>query len=80
VNILTQAVHARLDITIHRLSLGMRVEELPMIGIGMIAIVAVPIRHAMVICIGHIIVLSGEYKAMQRPNLKISLQNGVLRL
>jgi len=37
---MTQAVDAGLDITMHRLLLGMRVNELDTMGIEMIAIVA----------------------------------------
>ena len=42
VNNLTRVVHARPDITMHRLSLGMRETELPTISIGIIAIMAAP--------------------------------------
>jgi len=48
-------VHAGPDITMHRLSLGMRVKELPMICIGMIAIVAAPATRTILRFIGHII-------------------------
>jgi len=60
VNNLTQAVDARRDITIHRLSLGMTVKELPTIGIGIIAIVAAPATQIIAILVGQIILLSGE--------------------
>jgi len=53
-------VHARRDITMHRLSLGMRVKELPTICIGMIAIVATPATRTIVTFIGHIILSSGQ--------------------
>ena len=53
-------LHAGPDITMDRLSLGMRVKELPPICIGMIAIVVPPGTWAKVTFIGHIIVLSGE--------------------
>ena len=42
VNNLIRVVHARPDITMHRLSLGMCVKDLPLIGIGMIAIMVAP--------------------------------------
>jgi len=60
VNNLTQAVDARPDITMHRLSLGMIVKELPTIGIGIIAIVAAPSRQTIATLVGHIILSSGE--------------------
>ena len=59
-NNLTQAVDARRDITMHRLSLGMTVKELPMIGIRIIAIVAAPATQTIATFVGHIILLSGE--------------------
>jgi len=55
-----QAFDARLDITMHRLSLGMTVKELPTIGIGIIAIVSRPATQTITTLVGHIIVLSGE--------------------
>jgi len=55
-----QAVDARLDITMHRLSLGMRVKEWPTIGIGIIAIVAGHTTQTIATLVGHIILLSGE--------------------
>ena len=42
VNNLIRVVHARLGITMHRLSPGMQEKELPMISIGIIAIMATP--------------------------------------
>ena len=42
VNNLTRVVQARPGITMHRLSLGMREKELPMISIGIIVIMAAP--------------------------------------
>jgi len=54
-NNLTQAVDARPDITMHRLSRGMTVKELPTISIGIIAIVAVPATHKIGTLVGHII-------------------------
>jgi len=60
VNNLTQAVDARPDITMHRLSLGMSVQELPTIGIGIIAIMAAPATQTIATLVGHIILLSGE--------------------
>ena len=59
-NNLTQAVDARPDITMHRLSLGMTVKELPTIGIGIIAMVAAPATQAIATLVGHIILSSGE--------------------
>ena len=59
-NNLTQAVDARPDITMPRLSLGMTVKELPTIGIGIIAIVAAPATQTITRLVGHIIVSSGE--------------------
>jgi len=60
VNNLTQAVDARPDITMHRLSLGMTVKELPTIGIGIIAIVAAPATQTIATLVGYIILSSGE--------------------
>jgi len=60
VNNLTQAVDARPDITMHKLSLGMTVTELPMIGIGSIAIVAAPATQTTATLVAHIILSSGE--------------------
>jgi len=71
VNNLTQAVDARPDITMHRLSLGMTVKELPTIGIGMIAIVAAPATQTMVTFIGHIILSSGKLQGTQSPKVEI---------
>ena len=59
-NNLTQVVDARPDITMHRLSLGMTVKELPTIGIGIIAIVAAPATPTIATLVGHIILWSGE--------------------
>jgi len=58
-----QAVDARLDITMHRLSLGMTVEEFPTIGIGIIAIVAAPATQTFATLVGHIILSSGALDA-----------------
>ena len=71
-------VHAGPDTTMHRLSLGMRVKELPKICIGMIAIVAAPATRTIVTFIGHIIVSSGELQGTQSPNVEISLRNAAL--
>jgi len=60
VNNLTQAVDARPAITMHRLSLGMTVKELPTISIGIIAIVATPATQTIATLVGHIILSSGE--------------------
>jgi len=59
-NNLTEVVDARPDITMHRLSLSMTVKELPMIGIGIIAIVATPAMQTIATLVGHIILSSGE--------------------
>ena len=59
-NNLTQAVDARPDITMHRLSLGITGKELPMIGIGIIAIVAAPATQTIATLVGHIILSSEE--------------------
>ena len=64
-------VHAGPDITMHRLSLGMRVKELPTICIGMIAIVAAPATRTIVTFIGHIILSSGELQGTQSPKVEI---------
>ena len=64
-------VHAGPDITMHRLSLGMSVKELPTICIGMIAIVAAPTTPTIVTFIGHIILSSGELQGMQSPKVEI---------
>ena len=55
-----QAVDARLDITMHRLSLSMIVKELPTIGIGIIASVAAPAMQTIATLVEHIILASGE--------------------
>ena len=60
-------VHAKPDMTMHRLSLGMRVKELPTICIGMIAIVAAPATLTIVPFIGHLILSSGELQGTQSP-------------
>jgi len=60
VNNLTQALDARPDITMDRLSLGMTVKELPRMGIGIIAIVAVPATQTIATLVGHLILSSGE--------------------
>ena len=59
-NDLTQAVDARPDITMDRLSRGMTVKELPTIGIGIIAFVAAPATQTIPTLVGHIILSSGE--------------------
>ena len=64
-------VHAGPDITIHRLSLGMRVKELPAIFIGMIALEAAPATRTIVRFIVHIILSSGEQQATQSPKVEI---------
>ena len=64
-------VHAEPDITMHRLSLGMRVKELPTICIGIIAIVAAPATWINVRFIGHIILSSGELQGTQSPTVEI---------
>ena len=64
-------VHAGPDITMHRLSLGMRVKELPTICIGMIAIVAVPATQTIITFIGHIILSSGELQGTQSLKVEI---------
>jgi len=53
VNNLTQAVDARPDITMDRLSLSMTVKGLPTIGIGIIAIVAAPATQTIATLVGH---------------------------
>jgi len=67
VNNLTQAVDARPDITMHRLSLGMRVKELHMIGIRRIAIVATPVTHTIATLVGYIILSSEELDRTRCP-------------
>jgi len=64
-------VHAGPDLTMHRLSLRMRVKELPRICIGMIAIVAAPATLTIVTFIGHIILSSGELQGTQSPKVAI---------
>ena len=64
-------VNAGPDITMYRLSLGMRVKELPTISIGMIAIVAVPATRTIVTFIGHLILSSGELQGTQSPKVEI---------
>ena len=59
-NNLTQVVDARPDISMHRLSLGMTVKELPTMGIGIIAIVAAPATPTIATLVGHIILWPGE--------------------
>jgi len=63
-------VHAGQDITMHRLSHGMRVKELSMICIGMIAIVAAPATWTIVTFIGHIILSSGELQGTPSPKVE----------
>ena len=60
VNNLTQAVDARPDITMHRLSLSMTVKKLPKISIGIIAIMAAPVTQTFPTLVGHIILSSRE--------------------
>ena len=64
-------VHAGPDITKHILSLGMRVKELRMICIGLIAIVAAPATRTIVTFIGHIILWLGELPGTQSPKVEI---------
>jgi len=64
-------VHAGPDITMHRLSLGTRVKELPTICIGMIAIVPAPAIRTIVTFIGHIILSSGELQGTESPKVEI---------
>ena len=64
-------VDARLDLTMHTLSLGLRVNELPTIYVGMIPIVAAAPKRIIVTFIGHIILLSGELQATQSPKVEI---------
>jgi len=64
-------VHAGPDITMHRLSLGMRVKELSTICIGMIAIVAAPATRTYITFIGHIILSSEELQGTQSPKVEI---------
>jgi len=59
------------DITMHTLSLGMRVKELSTIYIGMIAIVAAPATRTILTFIGHIILSSGEPQGTQSPKVEI---------
>jgi len=59
------------DITMGRLALGMRVNELSMICIGMITIVAAPATRTIVTLIGHIILSLGELQATQSPKVEI---------
>ena len=59
-NNLTQAVDARPDITMHRLSLSLRVKEFPTIGIGIIALVATLATQTISTLVGHIILWLGE--------------------
>jgi len=54
-----------------RLSLGMRVKELPLMCIGMIAIVAAPGTRTIVTFIGHIILSSGELQGTHSPKVEI---------
>jgi len=55
----------------HRLSLGMRVKELPTMCIGMIAIVAARATRTIVTFIGHILLSSGELQGTQNPKVVI---------
>ena len=70
-NKLTEVVHHGQDITMHRLSLGMRVKELPTICIGMIAIMASPATRTIVTFIGHIILWSGELQGTHSLKVEI---------
>ena len=69
-------VHAGPDITMHRLSLGVRVKELPTICIGMIAILEAPATLTIVTFIGHIILSSGELQGRQSPKVEIFPMKG----
>jgi len=64
-------VHAGPDITMHRVSLGMRVKELATICIGMIAIVAAPATWTIVTFIEHIILASRELQGTQSLKVEI---------
>jgi len=64
-------VHTGPDITMHRLSLGMRVKELPTICIGMIAIVQATATRIIVTFIGHIILSSRELEGTYSPKVEI---------
>jgi len=64
-------VYAGPDITMYRLSLGMRVKELPTICIGMIAIEAAPATWTIVTFRGYIILSSGELQGTQSPKVEI---------
>jgi len=55
----------------HRLSLAMRVKELPTIGIGIIVIVAADATRTIVTSIGLFILSSGELQATQSPKVEI---------
>ena len=63
-------LHARVHITMHRLSLGMRVKELRTKFIGMIPIVGAPTAPTIVTFIRHIILLLAELQGTQSLNLK----------
>jgi len=60
VNNLMEVVDAIPDRTMERLSLSMRVRELPSISIGIIAIVAAPATQTIPTLVGHIIPPAGE--------------------
>ena len=70
-NNVTQVVHAGPNITMYRLSLGLRVKELPTICIGMIAIMAEPATPTIVTFIGQIILSLGELLGMRSKKLEI---------
>jgi len=59
------------DITMDRLSLGMRVKEFPSISVGMIGIVAAPATRTIVTFTGYIILLSGELHGTLSPKVEI---------
>ena len=70
-NNLTQAVHPRPDINMHMLLLSIRVEELRMICISIIAIVAGTGTTTIVIFIQHSILFSGQLQVTQSPKLVV---------
>jgi len=71
VNNLTQAVHPRPDINMHMLLLSIRVEELRMICISIIAIVAGTGTPTIVTFIQHSILFSGQLQETQSPKLVV---------
>jgi len=72
VNNQTQVVHAGPDISMHRLSLGMRVKELAIFCIGIIPIVAGPPTWTIVTLIAHIIRSSEELHGTLSQKLMMS--------